>query len=731
MQLKTIFLPYVLLFFSSLLSYAQQPVAPVRPVVEEHCGETTVDPYRYFENTEDPEVQQWFQRQASYTRNTLDQIPGREQLEDRLLKTANRRAGQVSQVRIIKQGRYFYLKNPYGKSAACLYYRDGYEGQETLLFDPTTYNLKSGKEHVVYFHQPSPDGSKVAISVTADGAEIGTLLIMEVSTQTLYPERIEGFWFGELSWLPNSMSFFYLMPRRSNPDTTAMFNKTFLHHLRTNQSEDREILSKTNNPTLGIQDIDYPLVYVSYPDPSHLIVELGGVSANRKVFYAPISQIAKDSITWKILADIDDEVGKNAVAVRDKHAVVLTARDTERFKLVKTSLATPSLKQAEVVVPETKGVIKEFVLTSDGLFYSTVTNGVNAHLHYLANSEQEPKKINLPTQAGVIDIQSGGDQDADLWVGLGGWTLPYSRYQYRVATHTFEARPLSSESAYPEIEELVVEEVTVPSHDGTLVPLSLVYRKDIPRDGRAPTMLQGYGSYGTSIQPYFVSVFLPWIKQGGIYAVAHVRGGGELGEAWHRAGMKATKSNTWKDFIACAEYLIEEKYTLPRKLAITGGSAGGILIGRALTERPDLFAVAIPRVGLLNVTRLEEMFVGPANTKEFGSLQNHEECKALLGMDAYLHLEDSVRYPAALITAGINDSRVNPWMPAKFAARLQAATAADSPILFSVDYAAGHGLASSNERDAELWADIFSFAFWQTGHPDFQPVSPDNTHTKQ
>lgn len=303
--------------------------------------------------------------------------------------------------------------------------------------------------------------------------------------------------------------------------------------------------------------------------------------------------------------------------------------------------------------------------------------------------------------------------------------MPYTRYQYHAAAQKFKKYPLSSETTYPEFEDLVVEEVTIPSHDSTLVPLSLIYREGTPRDGSAPTILRGYGSYGMSIEPYFVPSNLLWTTRGSIYAVAHVRGGGELGDAWHRAGKKSAKPNTWKDFIACAEYLIREKYTTNKKLAIAGGSAGGLLIGRAITERPDLFAAATSRVGLMNTARLEKMFGGPANTKEFGSSQDPEECKALLEMDAYLHIKDSTTYPATLVTTGMNDPRVNPWMPAKFAARLQAATTSDDPVLFSVNYQSGHGLASSKAKRTELWADIFSFALWQTGHPDFQPEPSD------
>lgn len=236
------------------LAFAQEaPVAPVRPVVEEYCGEPVTDRYRYLEDMDDPEVQQWFQGQADYARGVLDQIPGRDSLARQLQEIVSRRESAVSMVNITDNDRYFYLKTNQDEDVARLYYRDGYEGEEELLFDPTKHDLKSDKEYLLYFYKPSNDGSKVALSVTADDAEIGTLMVIEVATQTLYPERIDGFWFGELSWLPDHERFFYLLPQRSNPDTSARFNKTLLHQVGNDSSKDQEVLSKNHNPNLGIQ----------------------------------------------------------------------------------------------------------------------------------------------------------------------------------------------------------------------------------------------------------------------------------------------------------------------------------------------------------------------------------------------------------------------------------------------------------------------------------------------
>jgi prolyl oligopeptidase len=283
---------------------------------------------------------------------------------------------------------------------------------------------------------------------------------------------------------------------------------------------------------------------------------------------------------------------------------------------------------------------------------------------------------------------------------------------------------LSSEIAYPEYADLVVEELMVPSHDGVRVPVSLMYKKGTPRDGSVPVFIRGYGAYGASQRPLFDPTGdLLWAQQGGIVAVAHVRGGGELGEAWHKAGMKATKPNTWKDLIATAEYLVKNRYTGPGRIAINSASAGGIMIGRAMTERPDLFAAAIPQVGSLNVIRKENTPNGPVNIPEYGTVQKEDEARAMLEMDSFHHLKPGTNYPATLITAGFNDPRVIAWEPAKFAARLQASTASGKPVLFLTDYEAGHGIGDSKQKSYEAQADVLAFGLWQTGHPAFQPAA--------
>jgi prolyl oligopeptidase len=272
-------------------------------------------------------------------------------------------------------------------------------------------------------------------------------------------------------------------------------------------------------------------------------------------------------------------------------------------------------------------------------------------------------------------------------------------------------------------EALESVEVKARSHDGEMIPLSIIYKRGIKLDGSNPTLLAGYGAYGISRDPGFNPALLAWYEKGGVYAVAHVRGGGEYGEDWYKAGYKLTKPNTWKDFIACAQYLIQNGYTSPARLAGTGGSAGGILIGRAITERPDLFGAAIIQVGCSDMLRMETTPNGVPNIPEFGSVKTQDGFKGLYEMSAYNHVSDGTKYPAVMLTTGINDPRVEPWQSAKMAARLQAATASGKPVLLRVDYEAGHGIGSTKKQGEELTVDMWAFLLWQFGLPNFQTSS--------
>jgi prolyl oligopeptidase len=302
------------------------------------------------------------------------------------------------------------------------------------------------------------------------------------------------------------------------------------------------------------------------------------------------------------------------------------------------------------------------------------------------------------------------------------WTKAAQIYAYDPGSRQVSNTKLQPAGPFDAPADLESVEVKARSYDGTLIPLSIVYKKGLKLDGSNPTLLEGYGAYGISGDPFFDPRYLAWYERGGVFAVAHIRGGGEYGEDWHLAGKMLTKHNTWRDFIASAQYLIDQKYTTSAKLAIEGGSAGGITIGRSITERPDLFAAAIDAVPMSDAVRTEFTPNGPPNIPEFGTVKTEDGFKGLYEMSAYHHVKDGTAYPAVMVTTGFNDPRVISWEPGKMAARLQAATSSGKPILLRVDYDAGHGFGSTKTQREEEMADEMSFMLWQFGVPDFQAV---------
>ncbi|MEP7083893.1 MAG: prolyl oligopeptidase family serine peptidase, partial [Betaproteobacteria bacterium] len=326
--------------------------------------------------------------------------------------------------------------------------------------------------------------------------------------------------------------------------------------------------------------------------------------------------------------------------------------------------------------------------------------------------------------AGAFDMVNPDGRIAGVLIRLEGWNRAFQYYRYDPRRRTWFNDGLQPRGPYDTPDDIEVVETEVRSHDGVRVPMSIVQRKGLRRDGSNPTLLQGYGAYSSTDEPSLDPTQLAWLRHGGINAICHVRGGGVHGREWYDAGRGPTKPNTWKDGIACAESLIASGYTTAAKLAIFGGSAGGIFAGRAITERPDLFAAAVIQVGALDMVRSETTATGSQNIPEFGTVKDEAGFRALLQMSAYHHVVDGIRYPATLFIHGVNDARVDVWHSLKMAARLQAAGASlpeARPALLRLDYEAGHGSGNTREQHWQQLADMWSFILWQTGDPAFQP----------
>ena len=421
---------------------------------------------------------------------------------------------------------------------------------------------------------------------------------------------------------------------------------------------------------------------------------------------------------WRKIADFTD--GVTDVRVHGDDLYVRTYKDSPRFKIVRLDARKPSLQSAETVVPASEAVITAMMAASDALYVQLLDGGVGRLLRVPYGPHSKAERVSLPFD-GALEID-GDPRLPGVFVFASSWTKAFRIYRYDPATRQVTDTAIQPTGPFDTPQSIQSVEVKVTAADGTRVPLSIIYPKGMKMDGSNPTLLEGYGAYGTTLDPFFDPTMLAWFEKGSVYAVCHVRGGGEYGEEWHVAGKGSAKPNTWRDFIACAEYLIEHRYTSSVHLAGEGVSAGGILIGRAITERPDLFAAAIDKVGVSDTLRFELTQNGETNIPEFGSTKTEGGFKDLYVMSAYEHVEHGAAYPAVLLETGMNDPRVDPWQMAKMTARLQAATSSKKPFLLRVDLAGGHGnMGGTQNQRHETLADEWTFLLWQLGVPEFQP----------
>jgi prolyl oligopeptidase len=699
---------------------ASLPVAPVKPVTDDYYGTQVTDNYRYFEESGNAVYQQWMKAQAEYTRSVLDGIPGRKALLDRITVLD---AGRVTISDVVQRGeRYFYQKRAPNEQTPKLYYRDGLEGSEHLLFDPAA-RVVAGTHFSLDFYAPSWDGHLVAYGVSSGGSEESVLHVLDVTSGHTYTEAIDRTGDSVVSWLPDNQSFFYLRynkPTSTSAQADRVYNaRTYLHRLGQHVDGDEDVVVFGRGVAKALEVPEGQGTYVIVAPDSRYAIAVANHNmdnAPATLFVAPLASIHGAATPWHKIADVEDGIGE--FHIQGNTLYFLTSKNSPRFRIARTPLAHPDVAHGTVLLQDPHAVITGFAMAADAL-YAGERAGAVTRLVRLTLQDGQSHPVPSPFE-GTAAVEATDPRRADALFSVTGWIHPDHLYHYDPQAQVSRDTGWIPEPRV-DTSNLEVEEVLATSYDGTRVPLSIVHQRDLVRGGHTPTLLFGYGSYGNSYDPYFSAILLAWLERGGIMAVAHVRGGGEYGEDWHKGGQKLTKLNTVFDFIACAQYLVDQRYTSPKYLAGQGASAGGVTVGGALTWRPDLFAVILDIVGMTDTLRVETTPNGPPNISEFGSVKTEEGFHGLYAMSAYARVRDGTPYPAVLLATGANDPRVAPWIIAKMAARLQAATSSGKPILLDVDYDAGHGIGSQRDQIRRLLADEMTFALWQFGEPGFQP----------
>jgi len=704
---------------ASLCALAQPlPTFPAKNVAETFFGTVVDDPYRALENVKDPDVVAWVKAHADHAQRTLESIPGYAKMRSRVAELDDAASAIVGTARQDAGGNVYFTRRGAKDNTLKLYFRDA-SGRESLLVDPDDWQKETGKPHAINYFAPSPDGRLVAFGISAAGSENASIYLIETATRKRIGTPIDRAQFPGINWRPDSRSFFFLRQQEMKPGMDAtqryQYGRSWLHVAGTEASADVLVAGTGVSPRMEVLPTDLTFTIATPGSRFALGLVVAGVQRELLLYAAPLETVGKPDTPWVKICDRSDKI--TGFAVKGDDIYLLSYRESPRFSIIRTGLAAPDLESAPTVVAPSEQVLSEIQAAKDALYYQA-RDGTVKRVKRLAWGETQATEVKLPLE-GAANLLTSRPEVAGALLSLDAWTRAREIYAVDGAGKASNTglQPLGP---FDVPADLVTSEVKVKSHDGALVPLSIIHRKDVKLDANNPTLLYGYGSYGITEEPGFRATRLAWLERGGVYAVANVRGSGVYGQDWYKAGFKATKPNTWKDFIACAEYLIERKYTSPAKLGILGGSAGGILVGRAMTERPDLFAAVVPAVGALDMIRAEATANGVPNIPEFGTVRKEDEFRALLAMSSYHQVKQNTAYPAVLLIHGINDPRVDYWHSSKMAARLMASSTSGKPVLLDLDYEAGHGVGSTKLQRQKDTADIYTFLLWQLGHPAFQ-----------
>lgn len=678
------------------------PVAPSDPtVVDEYFGIKVADPYRPLENDTARETLEWVEAENAITNAYLDRIPFRGMIRERLTELNNyAKNGTPSKE---KDGYYYFFKNDGLQNQSVLYRtKDLKSGENEVFLDPN--RLSDDGTVALNGVQFSRDGKYVSYSISRSGSDWSEFYVMDAATKTLLPDHIEWAKFGGPVWKGDGFYYSaYDRPEAGKEFSNANENhKVYYHKIGTPQEED----------VLVYEDAEHPLYFhrvgVS-DDETVLFLFLSGAGTGNGLL---LKDLTKEDAPWVTVVNTQDDIVAPIDKVGDQ-IYIFTSKDAPKNKIVATPLSAPQPENWKDVVKETEAVLADVNLAGDNMIL--VYDQDAAHHAYLTDKQGKLiREIELPT-FGTVSFSSDTDHP-EVFYKFTSFTYPGSTYSYDMATGK---STLISETA-PEgfdPDDYVTEQVFYTSADGTRVPMFIVYKKGLEKDGNNPVYLYGYGGFNIGLNPGFSPNRLLWLENGGIYAQANLRGGSEYGSEWHEAGTKMQKLNVFNDFISAAEYLIDSNWTNPELITIVGGSNGGLLVGATTNMRPELFKVAIPQVGVMDMMRYHLFTIGWNWASDYGtSADSPEMAKYLLDYSPINNISnDGTPYPAILVTTADHDDRVVPAHSFKYAATLQASDTGDNPKLIRIDTKAGHGGGKPIGKVIDEYADIYSFIFQNIG----------------
>ncbi len=696
---------------------ALPPAFPAGAEVDTLFGVVVPDPYRRLEHGDDPAVASWIAAQEAETQAVLAAIPGCDALAARI---AELRAGGSGILQAIEtpaglllvreraQGMLLTVRDPDGS---------GWAPAERVLFAAAAH--APGESPALLANVPAPDGRHVAIGRTRQGDADPEILVVETATGQLLPDRVGDILLtsgGSIrpTWHPDGSGFFY---PRAEPGATAgerfFRGRICFHRLGSDPAQDEPVFGFGLSAAVPMAPADTPSRAITAPGSRWLVAYVWEAASFAISIYAtPLDSLRGAATPWRGIGVAADQLDR-LVLVGDV-AYALSAREAPRGRLVRRHLSDPA-GAWETALPERPGVLVDLRAAADALYLSERIGGA-MRLHRLPYGAEAATPIDLPL-TGTLSLHARADAPG-VRVTIESWLVPPQSFRYEPASGVRRCAgiepPVTTDFA-----GVVAERSAAPARDGAAIPVSIVRSRTIALDGRAPLLLEGYGTSGVAVDPAFQPELLAWVESGGIYAFAHVRGGGELGDAWHEAARRERRPVATADFIDVAEHLIAEGYTGRGRIALMGISGGGLLVGNAIVDRPELFGAAIHDVSPADLVGMARQPTGARNLSEYGWDETAAGLRAVLAASPYHRVRDGLAYPAVLVHSGAEDYNFGPGQGAKFVARLQAAKRGQLPVLLDLEREGGH--------DAYLFgppaglARAFAFAFWQLGHPDFQP----------
>ena len=666
-------------------------------VVDNYFGTEVPDPYRWLEDDNSEATAAWVAAENAVTEDYLSQIPFRDAIRTRLTQLWN----YPKEGAPAKHGDWYYYSYNDGLQNQSVLYRTAQPGQAGEVFlDPNT--LSEDGTVALSAVSFSKDGRYFAYAAAASGSDWVEIRVMDTETKTLTEDRINWVKFSGAEWAPDSKGFYYSAydaPKSGVYSSQNQFQKVYYHQLGTPQSADR----------LVYEDKAHPLRYFSaWPseDGKWLFIIASEGTSGTEILYRKTSEKRFRTLLAGFAHDYAP------VDCKEDNLYFVTNDGALNYALKRISLNDPS--KIETVIPEHERNLLEGVGTAGGYLFASYLQDAQSKVAQYDYDGKLVREVTLPA-IGSVGGFSGEKEDAELYYSLSNYTAPATIYRYDIATGESTLYKAPEVAFDPSL--FVTEQVFYASKDGTQVPMFITRRKDLKLNGENPCLLYGYGGFQINMTPGFNPSALMFVEQGGVYCVANLRGGSEYGEAWHKAGMLENKQNVFDDFIAAAEYLIAQKYTSSDKLAINGGSNGGLLVGACEVQRPDLYAVCLPQVGVMDMLRYHKFTIGWGWAVEYGSSDSAEQFPYIYAYSPLHNIKEGVKYPATLVMTADHDDRVVPAHSFKFAATMQHCQAGEAPVLIRIESKAGHGAGKPTSKRIDEAADMYAFLFQNIGVP--------------